>query len=114
MAKLIRFHPKVPGLWIYAAAWEFDHSLNVSAARALTQNGLRACPHSEDPCVEYLWMELMYLNKLKARKVALGEEKENVVHDYDMLLDEEEELMMDQMLVLRSRKRKSICFVRKA
>jgi hypothetical protein len=59
-------------------------------------------------------MELMYLNKLKARKVALGEEKENVVHDYDMLLDEEEELMMDQMLVLRSRKRKSICFVRKA
>jgi len=89
LAKLIRFHPKVPGLWIYAAAWEFDHNLNVSAARALTQNGLRACPHSKDPCVEYLWMELMYLNKLKARKVALGEEKENVVHDYDMLLDEE-------------------------
>jgi U3 small nucleolar RNA-associated protein 6 len=34
-------------------------------------------------------MELTYLNKLRVRKVALGEEKENVVHDYDMLLDEE-------------------------
>ncbi|KAJ6919538.1 peroxidase family protein [Populus alba x Populus x berolinensis] len=64
---------------------------------------LRACPHSEDPCVEYLRMELMYLNKLKARKVALGEEKENAVHDnYDMLLDEEEEMMMDQMLVRKA------------
>uniref|UniRef100_A0A6N2KX00 U3 small nucleolar RNA-associated protein 6 N-terminal domain-containing protein n=1 Tax=Salix viminalis TaxID=40686 RepID=A0A6N2KX00_SALVM len=84
-----RFHPKVPGVWIYAAAWEFDHDLNVSAARALMQNGLRVCPHSEDLWVEYLRMELTYLNKLKERKAALGEEKENVVHDYDMLLDEE-------------------------
>uniref|UniRef100_A0A6M2ERM1 U3 small nucleolar RNA-associated protein 6 homolog n=1 Tax=Populus davidiana TaxID=266767 RepID=A0A6M2ERM1_9ROSI len=89
LAQLIRFHPKVPGVWIYAAAWEFDHNLNVSAARALMQNGLRVCPHSEDLWVEYLRMELTYLNKLRERKVALGEEKENVVHDYDMLLDEE-------------------------
>ncbi|KAJ6419928.1 hypothetical protein OIU84_029945 [Salix udensis] len=89
LAQLIRFHPKVPGVWIYAAAWEFDHDLNVSAARALMQNGLRVCPHSEDLWVEYLRMELTYLNKLKERKAALGEEKENVVHDYDMLLDEE-------------------------
>lgn len=79
----------MPGVWIYAAAWEFDHDLNVSAARALMQNGLRVCPHSEDLWVEYLRMELTYLNKLKERKAALGEEKENVVHDYDMLLDEE-------------------------
>ncbi|KAI5581718.1 hypothetical protein BDE02_07G036400 [Populus trichocarpa] len=89
LAQLIRFHPKAPGVWIYAAAWEFDHNLNVSAARALMQNGLRVCPHSEDLWVEYLRMELTYLNKLRVRKVALGEEKENVVHDYDMLLDEE-------------------------
>jgi U3 small nucleolar RNA-associated protein 6 len=89
LAQLIRFHPKAPGVWIYAAAWEFDHNLNVSAARALMQNGLRVCPHSEDLWVEYLRMELTYLNKLRVRKVALGEEKENVVHDYDVLLDEE-------------------------
>ena len=23
LANVIRFHPKVPGIWIYAAAWEF-------------------------------------------------------------------------------------------
>ena len=75
MAQAIRFHPKVPGIWIYAAAWEFDHNLNVAAARALMQNGLRMCPTSEDLWIEYLRMELTYLNKLKARKVALGEDE---------------------------------------
>nr|CAB3451665.1 unnamed protein product [Digitaria exilis] len=74
LAQAIRFHPKVPGLWIYAAAWEFDQNLNVAAARALMQSGLRSCPQSEDMWVEYLRMELTYLNKLKARKVALGED----------------------------------------
>ncbi|KAF9678172.1 hypothetical protein SADUNF_Sadunf07G0007400 [Salix dunnii] len=88
LAQLLRFHPRVPRVWIYAAAWEFDHNLNVSAARALMQNGLRVCPLSEDLWVEYLRMELTYFNKLKVRKAALRE-KENGVHDYDMLLDEE-------------------------
>lgn len=74
LAQAIRFHPKVPGLWIYAAAWEFDQNLNVAAARALMQSGLRECSSSEDLWIEYLRMELTYLNKLKARKVALGEE----------------------------------------
>lgn len=73
IAQALRFHPKVPGLWIYAAAWEFDHNLNAVAARALMQNGLKSCPESEDLWVEYLRMELTFLNKLKARKAALGE-----------------------------------------
>ncbi|CAJ1941370.1 unnamed protein product [Sphenostylis stenocarpa] len=81
LAKLIRFHPKVPGVWIYAAAWEFDHNLNVAAARALMQEGLRVCPTSEDLWVEYLRMELTYLNKLKARKVALGEDEGTLTRD---------------------------------
>ncbi|KAL5972573.1 hypothetical protein ACLOJK_039378 [Asimina triloba] len=83
LAQVIRFHPKVPGLWIYAAAWEFDHNLNVAAARALMQSGLRACPDSEDLWVEYLRMELTYLNKLRARKVALGEEVRTQAHTSD-------------------------------
>ncbi|XP_037470237.1 U3 small nucleolar RNA-associated protein 6 homolog [Triticum dicoccoides] len=74
MAQAIRYHPNVPGLWMYAAAWEFDQNLNVAAARALMQSGLRSCPESEDMWIEYLRMELTYLNKLKARKVALGED----------------------------------------
>ena len=78
LAQVIRFHPKVPGLWIYASAWEFDQNLNVTAARALMQNGLRECPTSEDLWIEYLRMELTYLNKLKTRKVVLGEEVETL------------------------------------
>ncbi|XP_022716123.1 U3 small nucleolar RNA-associated protein 6 homolog [Durio zibethinus] len=81
LAQVIRFHPKVPGVWIYAAAWEFDHNLNVAAARALMQSALRMCPNSEDLWVEYLRMELTYLNKLKARKVALGEDKGTLARD---------------------------------
>jgi U3 small nucleolar RNA-associated protein 6 len=74
LAQAICFHHKVPGLWIYAAAWEFDQNLNVVAARALMQSSLRFCPQSEDMWIEYLCMELTYLNKLKAQKVDLGED----------------------------------------
>jgi U3 small nucleolar RNA-associated protein 6 len=38
------------------------------------QSGLRFCPQLEDMWIEYLRMELTYLNKLKARKVDLGED----------------------------------------
>lgn len=99
LAQAIRFHTKVPGLWIYAAAWEFDHNLNVAAARALMQSGLRACPNSEDLWIEYLRMELTYLNKLKARKVALGEDKGTLTRDKRVTedkqwRDENEDLFM--------------------
>ncbi|KAK9155671.1 hypothetical protein Sjap_003151 [Stephania japonica] len=83
LAQAVRFHPNVPGLWIYAAAWEFDRNLNVVAARALMQSGLRVCRDSEDLWVEYLRMELTYLNKLKARKVLLGEEKGTLANSHD-------------------------------
>ncbi|KAL1203149.1 hypothetical protein V5N11_015386 [Cardamine amara subsp. amara] len=88
LAQVIRFHPKVAGVWIYAAAWEFDKNLNVAAARALMQNGLRVCSNSEDLWVEYLRMELTYLNKLKARRVALGEDKGSLVRDKKTVEDE--------------------------
>ncbi|KOM33792.1 hypothetical protein LR48_Vigan01g334800 [Vigna angularis] len=95
LAKVIRFHPKVPGVWIYAAAWEFDRNLNVAAARALMQEGLRVCPTSEDLWVEYLRMELTYLNKLKARKVALGEDEGTLTRDDEkQWRDENKELFM--------------------
>ncbi|GFP90177.1 U3 small nucleolar RNA-associated protein 6 [Phtheirospermum japonicum] len=77
LGQIVNLHPKVPGVWIYAAAWEFDTNLNVTAARSLMLSGLRMCPSSQDLWVEYLRMELTYLTKLKARKVALGE---NVVN----------------------------------
>ncbi|KAL7130314.1 hypothetical protein ABFS83_13G125400 [Erythranthe nasuta] len=99
LAQLVRFHPKVAGVWIYAAAWEFDNNLNVAAARALMQNGLRTCPTSEDLWVEYLRMEFTYLNKLKARKVALGEDEGTLARvqenaDDKQWRDENKELFM--------------------
>ncbi|XP_057764925.1 uncharacterized protein LOC130985808 [Salvia miltiorrhiza] len=99
LAQLVRFHPKVSGVWIYAAAWEFDNNLNVEAARALMQNGLRSCPTSEDIWVEYLRMELTFLNKLKARKQALGEGKGNTARgnrnaDEQQWRDENQDLFM--------------------
>jgi U3 small nucleolar RNA-associated protein 6 len=89
LAQAIRFHPKVAGVWIYAASWEFDRNLNVTAARALMLNGLRVCSNSEDLWVEYLRMELTFLNKLKARKVALGEDKGSLVRDTKTVEDEQ-------------------------
>ncbi|XP_071714040.1 uncharacterized protein [Rutidosis leptorrhynchoides] len=83
LAQVIRFHPKVPDVWIYAAMWEFDHNLNAAAARALMQSGLRSCPNSEALWVEYLRMELTYLNKLSARRAALGEDVGMLVRDRD-------------------------------
>lgn len=73
LAQVMRFHPKVPAVWIYSAAWEFDHNLNARAAHVIMQTGLRSCKTSEDLWVEFLRMELTYLNKLKTRKVILGE-----------------------------------------
>ncbi|XP_076915375.1 uncharacterized protein LOC143580994 [Bidens hawaiensis] len=97
LAQVIRFHPKVPGVWIYAASWEFDHNLNAAAARALMQSGLRSCPNSEALWVEYLRMELTYLNKLSARRAALGENVGPLVPDRSedkQWRDENKELFM--------------------
>lgn len=89
LAQAVRFHPKVPGVWIYAAAWEFDTNLNVATARALMHTGLRACPTSVDLWVEYIRMELTYLNKLKARKVALGEDEGTLSREHHNPADEQ-------------------------
>lgn len=99
LAQVVRFHPKVPGVWIYAAAWEFDTNLNVASARALMHAGLRACPTSVDLWVEYIRMELTYLNKLKARKVALGEDEGTLSREHhdpadEQWRDENKELFM--------------------
>jgi U3 small nucleolar RNA-associated protein 6 len=75
LGKALSFHPNVPGLWIYAAAWEFEHNLNVNAARALMLSGIRACPKSEILWLEYFRMELTFVSKLRARKIALGLDK---------------------------------------
>lgn len=70
--KAIQLHPAVPGLWIYASVWEAEHNSNVTAARALMQQGIRACPKSETLWLEYFRMELIFAEKVKARRLVLG------------------------------------------
>lgn len=70
--KALQLHSTVPGLWIYAAVWEAEQNSNVTAARALMQQGLRMCPKSETLWLEYFHMELIFAQKIKARRLILG------------------------------------------
>lgn len=51
---------------------EFERNGDVGSARALMQQGLRMCKHEEVMWVEYLRMELLYIERLRARRVVLG------------------------------------------
>ena len=35
VTKGLQLHPREPGLWVYAAAHEFEHNRNAAASRAL-------------------------------------------------------------------------------
>ncbi|KAJ7294500.1 hypothetical protein O6H91_08G107700 [Diphasiastrum complanatum] len=94
MTKALKLHSTVPGLWIYAAVWEFEHNLNVTAARALMQRGLRMCPTSENLWLEYFRMELTYVQKLRSRKLLLGLDGGGgnpVENSMTMMLDSQEQ-----------------------
>jgi U3 small nucleolar RNA-associated protein 6 len=55
-ARALQLHPNAPGLWTYAAAWEFEENANPGAARALMQQGLRMCRDSRQMWLQYLDM----------------------------------------------------------
>lgn len=77
--KALQLHSTVPGLWIYAAVWEAEQNSNVTAARALMQQGLRMCPKSETLWLEYFHMELIFAQKIKARRLILGVEEKPAI-----------------------------------
>eukprot|EP00899_Mesostigma_viride_P024657 jgi/Mesvir1/5376/Mv15455-RA.2 len=83
IANALRLHPTVPGLWIYAAAFEFEDNGNTSAARTLMQQGLRMCPGSQLLWHEYFRMELLYVQKVRARREVLGLSAPPKASDYD-------------------------------
>lgn len=56
VGRALQIHPTEPGLWVYAAAWEFEHNANPAAARALMQQGLRMCKYSEKMWLDYFDM----------------------------------------------------------
>ena len=71
-ARALQLHPTEAGLWAQAAAWEWEASSDASAARALMQRGLRACPQAMSLWVDYFRLELLYAAKLAARRRVLG------------------------------------------
>ena len=72
VTKGLQLHPREPSLWVYAAAYEFEHNRNAAASRALMQRGLRMCPGSPELWAEYFRMELLYAHTLRARREILG------------------------------------------
>jgi len=72
VTKALQLHPREPSLWVYAAAWEFEHNRNAAASRTLMQRGLRMCPGSAELWAEYFRMELLYAHTLCKRREILG------------------------------------------
>ncbi|KAJ9518134.1 hypothetical protein QJQ45_010109 [Haematococcus lacustris] len=81
VTKALHRHSHVPALWIEAAAWDFEHTGNVAAARALMQQGLRHCKSDEAMWTEYVRLEMMYVARLRARRAVLGLPNPEVVED---------------------------------
>eukprot|EP01122_Echinamoeba_exundans_P011893 TRINITY_DN4870_c0_g1_i1.p1 TRINITY_DN4870_c0_g1~~TRINITY_DN4870_c0_g1_i1.p1 ORF type:complete len:744 (+),score=166.85 TRINITY_DN4870_c0_g1_i1:192-2423(+) len=71
-AEALQYHSTNHKLWILAASWEYEHNLNISAARTLLQRALRTLPKSQELYLEYCRMELMYREKIRKRMELMG------------------------------------------
>ncbi|KAJ2888091.1 U3 snoRNP protein, partial [Coemansia aciculifera] len=71
-AAAITKHPYEAKLWIMAAAHELDASSNGGAARLLLQRALRVNPKDRALWLEYFRLELLLVEKVKARRRVLG------------------------------------------
>ncbi|KAJ2011807.1 U3 snoRNP protein, partial [Coemansia sp. S610] len=71
-AAAITKHPYEARLWIMAAEHELDASSNGGAARLLLQRALRVNPKDRALWIEYFRLELLLVEKIKARRRVLG------------------------------------------
>ncbi|KAI8371436.1 U3 small nucleolar RNA-associated protein 6-domain-containing protein [Radiomyces spectabilis] len=94
--KAIQLHPTKAPLWIMAASWEYEGNANMAAARMLMQRALRVNPTDESLYHEYFRLELLYVEKIKARRRVLGisdqgvKKTDNEEEDNDTTMDEDE------------------------
>lgn len=70
-AMALQSHPSEANLWILAAKHEFEDNSNIVAARILLQRGLRMNPTSELLWREYFRLELLFAEKIRARRALL-------------------------------------------
>ena len=68
----LQYNPISVGLWIDAAAWEYEGNQNMLNARALMQQALRLNEESQKLWSEYLRLELLYIRQIKSRQQILG------------------------------------------
>ena len=72
LTRILRLHPTKPELWIYAANYTMEERGDMLEARSYMQRGLRFCERSDDLWLEYARLELLYINKILARRRILG------------------------------------------
>eukprot|EP00624_Nannochloropsis_granulata_P005406 evm.model.NODE_3836_length_13751_cov_70.976944.1 len=73
LARALQLFPRTAGLWIRAASFEFFENSSPPAARVLMQRGLRL--NGQESALlwtQYFKLEVLYVNKLRGRRVALG------------------------------------------
>ncbi|KAI9017097.1 U3 small nucleolar RNA-associated protein 6-domain-containing protein [Gaertneriomyces semiglobifer] len=70
-ARAIQLHPTNASFWIMAAAYEFEKNSNMQSARILLQRGLRINSESRKLWLEYFRLELLWIEKLRARRKIL-------------------------------------------
>ena len=72
LAKVLALHPTQPGLWLYAAGFEYSVQGNAGGARKLLQRGLRMNAGSAKLWAESFAFELRYADSLRRRRETLG------------------------------------------
>ncbi|KAJ2807420.1 U3 snoRNP protein [Coemansia guatemalensis] len=82
-ARAITAHPYESQMWIKAAAHELDINANSSAARILLQRALRLIPDDQRLWIEYFRLEMLLVEKIKARRRVLGIDQSAVVAEPD-------------------------------
>mmetsp|Transcript_16669 Transcript_16669/g.34242 ORF Transcript_16669/g.34242 Transcript_16669/m.34242 type:complete len:289 (-) Transcript_16669:315-1181(-) len=71
-ARALAYCSHSENLWIVAAAWQADSVGNFTAARTLSQRGLRFNPRSVPMWTEYFRLEVVFLLRLLRRRSSLG------------------------------------------
>ncbi|ORZ41715.1 U3 small nucleolar RNA-associated protein 6-domain-containing protein, partial [Catenaria anguillulae PL171] len=66
-ARAIQLHPRHAGLWILAAAWEFEAQANTGSARKLMQRAVQLNREKQELWIEWFKMECMFVTKIRAR-----------------------------------------------
>lgn len=66
LTRLVRLHPALPALWVYAANYALEEWEDIAEARSYMQRGLRFCKNSGDMWTEFAKLEMMNLSKIFA------------------------------------------------